>query len=270
MKRLNITIIIAVLFMMTMAGCAPVAITGAAKVDQAAFGANKKFAVVSIASIKKFQGEKGLSQTFKKVDEIPGASTQPILYAVSPEVITTFKKSGHFSLVPESRVLNSKAYKRAKEDERIQKVLIFKSKIITPKKYKYFSDPEKLTQLAKDLKVDGVITVLMSFSIRTDKSWISVGGVTLGKKKYSVIATVTTIAYDQEGKRIWKDTTIRQAEPGDTKMIILLDFTDMTKTKFQKLHPSAITLGTKAVGDMHARFSDSLNGKKGSIFQKMK
>ena len=37
-------------------GCAPMAITGSADVNKQAFGPKKKFAVVSIASMKNFQG----------------------------------------------------------------------------------------------------------------------------------------------------------------------------------------------------------------------
>jgi hypothetical protein len=52
MKRLSTIIISAVFLMVTMSGCAPVAITGKVKTQQDAFGAKKEFAVVTIASIK--------------------------------------------------------------------------------------------------------------------------------------------------------------------------------------------------------------------------
>lgn len=271
MKRLNIAIIVAVLFMMTMAGSASaITMTKKTKTDKKAFGADKRYAVVTIASTKKFYGEKGLAQQFKKTKDIPGADTQPLIDELSSEIIKTFQESEHFTLVPESEVLNSKAYKKATEDEREQKILLFKTKLNTAKKYKYFSDPKKLAQLAKDLKVDGVIIVTMNFSITTSKSWLQYKGVTLGKKKYSVMTTVGTRAYDQNGKQVLRDTTIRQAEPGDKKMIILLDLTDVTKTDFKKFHPSALTIGTRAIGDMHTRFSNSLEGKRSSMFQRVK
>jgi hypothetical protein len=118
--------------------------------------------------------------------------------------------------------------------------------------------------------VDGVITVLINFSITTGGAKLSIAGLSVGKKEYSVTATVGTLAYDQSGKRVLKDTTIRQAEPGDKKAIILLDLTDVTKTDFTKFHPSAITIGTKAIGDMHTRISNSIEGKRASFFQKVK
>ena len=270
MRKGGIVLIIAALFMLAMSGCASMAITGRAKVQQDAFGARKKFAVVTIASAKKFSGEKGLLQMFKKTDDIPGANTQPILNRLKPKVFKALGKSRHFKLTPESSVLKSKAYRRTKEDERKQKVLFFNVDMNVAKNYKYFSKPEKLAKLARDLRVDGVIVINMSFSIRSTKSWISVGGLSMGKKKYSVVATASALAYDRKGKLVWKDTAIKEAEPGDTKAIILLDFTNVTKTKFKKLHPSAITIGSKAMDVLLARFKDTVEGRKVSAFQRMK
>jgi hypothetical protein len=263
-------VISAVFFMVTMSGCAPVAITGKVKAQQDAFGAKKELAVVTIASVKELHGEKGVTQLFKKTDDIPGANTQPILDQLRPEIIKTLRKSKHFNLVPESRVLNSKAYKRAAEDERRQKVLYKNIDLNVAKNYKYFSEPEKLAQLAKDLKVDGVITIVMNFSISSGKSWLSVAGVTVGKKEYSVVASISALTYDREGELIWKDTAIKQAEPGDKKAIVLLDLTDLTKTNFEKLHPSAVTIGGEAVNVLLARFNDSVEGRRVSRFQRLK
>jgi len=270
MKRLSIIVISAVFFMVTVNGCSPLAITGKVKAQQDAFGAKKEFAVVTIASVKELHGEKGITQLFKKTDDIPGANTQPILDQLRPEIIKTLQKTKHFKLVPESTVLKSKAYKRTAEDERKHKVLFKSVNLNVAKDYKYFSTPEKLAQLAKDFNVDGVITILMNFSISSGKSWLSVAGVTVGKKEYSVVASISALAYDQEGKLIWEDTAIKQAEPGDKKAIVLLDLTDLTKTNFKKLHPSAITIGGKAANVLLARFNDSMEGKSVSIFQKLK
>jgi hypothetical protein len=270
MKRLSTIVISAVFLMVTMIGCAPVAITGKVKTQQDAFGAKKKFAVVTIASIKELHGEKGITQIFKKTDDIRGAKTQPILDQLRPEIIKTLRNSKHFKLLPESRVLKSKAYKRTRGGERKHKVLYKNVDINVAKNYKYFSKPEKLAQLAKDFKVDGVITIVMNFSISSGKSWLSVAGVTFGKKEYSVVASISVLAYNREGKLIWKDTAIKQAEPGDKKAIVLLDLTDLTETNFKKLHPSAITISGKAVNVLLARLNDSMEGKSVSIFQKLK
>src|SRR3989304_3602843 len=114
-----------IFFGLMASGCAPMVITGAADVDKKAFGAKKRFAVVSIASMKTFQGQQGITQMFKSNDDIPGTNSQPLINAVKPKIISSLKNSGHFTLLPESAVLSSKAYKNIQEDERVQKVLFF-------------------------------------------------------------------------------------------------------------------------------------------------
>jgi len=84
------------------------------------------------------------------------------------------------------------------------------------------------------------------------------------------MASAAATAYDRDGRVIWKDSTVKQAEPGDSKAIILLDFTDLTNTNFEKLHPSAITIGGKAIDVLVSRFDDSLAGNKVSSIQFMK
>lgn len=261
---------IAAALVLLLSACAPMAITGGADVDKAAFGAKKRFAVVSIASMKDFYGEKGLTQMFKNTDEIPGANTQPLIDQLAPEIISTLDKSGNFILVPEQEVLSSKAYRNIAEDEKVAKVLFMTKDLNVARNYKYISEPQKYAELARQLDVDGVIGITSNFSLTAGKNYVSVAGLSLGKKKYSVMAASTAIAYDREGNVIWKDSTIKQAEPGDTKAIILLDFTDLTATNFEKLHPSAITIGGKAIDVLITRFDDTIAGNKVSGIQFMK
>ena len=65
--NLGLTMVLA----FSLIGCAPVTITGRADVDKTVFGPSERFAVVSIAAVKTFEGEQGLMQTFKKNDEEP-------------------------------------------------------------------------------------------------------------------------------------------------------------------------------------------------------
>jgi hypothetical protein len=153
LKRCNLILTIA--FALLAVGCAPMMITGAAEVDQKAFGAKKRFAVVSIASLKTFQGEKGVTQLFKNADEIPGANTQPLLNKLHPKIMSSLGSSKHFTLVPEAKVLTSSGYKDLAEDARVVKVLFFSEDINVANKYKYVSDAQKYAKLAKDLRVDG-------------------------------------------------------------------------------------------------------------------
>ena len=172
--------------------------------------------------------------------------------------------------MPKARLVSNKAYKKLKEDERIQKVLFMKMPINVASGYKYISDSQKMAKLARDLRVDGVIGVFMSFTVTTMKSGVNIAGISLGKKEYASSAAITVMAYDREGKVLWKDSTIKQAEPGDKKAIVVMDFSDMTKTNFKKMHPSAILIGERAVDVLLSRFADTMEGKKTSVFQKIK
>lgn len=251
-------------------GCAPMAITGSADVNKTAFGAKKKFAVVSIASLKTFQGEQGLSQTFTSNDKIPGINTQPLINQLNPKIIRSLGNSKYFTLLPEDKVLASKAYKNLAEDERIMKVLFMSDSINVANNYKYISDEHKYAKLAKELGVDGVIGITMNFSVSSGKTSLNVMGLSVGSKSYSAMASISAIAYNKDGEVIWKDSTLKEAEPGDKKAIILIDTSNMTKTNFEKLHPSAIEIGGKAVDVLLARFDDTMSGKKTSMFQSVK
>jgi len=267
-KMYNLALI--ALFGVMVSGCAPMAITGSADVNQKAFGAKKKFAVVSIASLKTFQGEQGLSQRFTSNDKIPGVNTQPLINKLRPKIIGSLNKSKYFSLVPEDTVFESKAYKNLAEDERMMKVLFISDPINVANNYKYISDEHKYAKLANDLGVDGVIGITMNFSISSGKTSLNVMGLSLGKKSYSAMATISAVAYNKNGEVIWKDSTLKEAEPGDKKAIILIDTSNMTDTNFEKLHPSAIEIGGKAVDVLLARFDDTMAGKKTSMFQSIK
>lgn len=255
---------------MSLIGCAPMAITGSADVDKSVFGPSKRFAVVSIAAIKTFQGEKGLFQMFKDDKNIPGSNTQPMINRLAPRIIKSLNHSHYISLLPERKVFKSRAYRHIQGDKRVATALFFKYDMNVARHYKYISDPKKLAQLAKQLNVDGVITVNVTFALTASKGSVSVAGLTLGKKSYSAMASVSALAYDKTGKLIWKDSTTKEAEPGDSKAIILIDTSDMTGTNFKKLQPSAIEIGGKAVDVLVGRFNDTMEGKQASFMQSMK
>lgn len=267
--RMNRLILISVASLMV-SGCASTTITGSAEVTKNAFGAKKKFAVVSIAALKTFRGEQGMAQLFKNNDDIPGTNTQPLINKLSPKIISALNKSKYFSLVPESTVLGSKAYKNLVEDERVMKILFMSETMNVVSNYKYVSDEKKFAQLAKDLGVDGVIGLTMNFAVKTGGGAFNIYGLSLGKKSYSATATVTAIAYNKNGEVVWKDSTTKEAEPGDTKAIVLIDTSNMTDTGFEKLHPSAVEIGGKAVDVLLSRFNDTMAGKETSRFQSVK
>jgi hypothetical protein len=252
-----------------LSGCA-MAVTGSAKVQQESFGEKKKFAVVTIASTKEFSGEKGLFRVFKKSENIKGINTQPVLDQLMPVIRAKFAQTGYYTSVPMKTIVTSKAYLNLEEDERVQKVAIFSQEMNVATGYKYFSDHQKLAQLARDLNVDGVIFIHLNFTVAAAKSSVYVGPVSLGKKEYSTIAAVAVTAYDREGGVLWKDSTVKHAEPGDKKAIVVMDFTDFAETNFEKMHPSAVLIGEHAVEVIVQRFKDSMEGKTTSSFQRMR
>ncbi len=262
--------LVAVVTALSLGACAPMVVTGGADVEKTAFGPKKRFAVVSIAAMKTFHGEKGITQLFKSTDEIPGANSQPLLDAVKPKVIKSLTADRNMVLLPEKKVLSSKAYKKMQEDPRVMKVMFMSEEINVAKNYKYLSEPAKYAQLARALNVDGVIGIHMGFSITSSKGGFSINGLSFGRKSYSPMATITAVAYDRQGKEIWKDSTVKMAEPGDKKAIFLIDLSDATSTDFTKLHPKAIEIGGQAVKVLLARLDDTLAGKGTSSIQSMK
>jgi uncharacterized protein YceK len=263
---LALTLILGVM----VSGCAQMVITGSADVNKKAFGAKKKFAVVSVSSLKTFQGEQGLGQLFTKNDDIPGMNTQPIINKLDSKIIRALDNDKHFMLLPENTVLTSKAYKNLVADDKVIKVLFMSMPMNVAHNYKYISDKQKFAKLASDLGVDGVIGITVNFMVTAGKGSVSVMGLTLGKKSYSAQASISAIAYNKNGDVIWKDSTTKEAEPGDTKAIILIDTSDMTGTDFEKFHPSAAEIGSKAIDVLLTRLDDTLAGKESSMFQSVK
>lgn len=266
----KISLFFAATMVLMASGCAQMVITGSADVDKKSFGAKKKFAVVSIASLKTFQGEQGLAQTFTNNDDIPGTNTQPIINKLRPKIVGALGKTKYFTLLPEDAVLASKAYRNFAEDEKIMKILFMSEPINVANNYKYVSDEKKYAKLANDLGVDGVIGITMNFSIASGGGKVTVMGLSLGKKSYSATASITAIAYNKSGQVIWKDSTMKEAEPDDAKSIILIDTSSITDTNFEKLHPSAIEIGGKAVDVLLARLDDTIAGREVSSMQSVK
>lgn len=263
-------LVVTMLAVLTVTGCATVAVTGSADVEKAAFTKNKKYAVVSIASMKTFQGEKGMVNMFKSMEDIPGTNTQPIVDNFSPKALSVLGSSKYFTLVPEKALLASKAYKNLIEDPKVMKVMFMSFDMNESNKYKYISDEKKYAQLAKELGVDGVIGLTLNFTVTASKGSFSINGIGFGKKSYSAMSSISIVAYDANGKVVWKDSTLKEAEPGDSKAIIVFDTSDITGTSFEKFHPSALEMAGKGMETLYARFDDTMNGKSASMFQSVK
>lgn len=240
-----------IVIVLMFSGCAMI-ISPGAKVDAESLDGTKEIAVVTIMGTKTLQAQKGVLQMFKKV---PEQNTQPVLDKLRPEVIRAFRKSKHLTVKSEKRVLNSKAYKNLTADEPVQKVLFKKVELNTAKGYKFINDPKKLSRLAKDLNVDGVIVVGVNFSV----SSVTAGGFGVGVKRFKVITGVSAMAYDRNGKLVWKDAVHESSELADSQLAVIAD---VRSVDFKKLKPYAFKTGKEGLNVLVARLDDGLEGKR--------
>ena len=252
-----------------LAGCGTV-VTGATDVDKAAFGQKKRFAIVTIASLKNFSGERSIFQAFKNPDDIEGANTQPMIDKLAPRIVAALGHSSQFALVPEGRVLSHRAYRATAEDPKSVRVAMFTADMNVAHGYRYFSEPQKYATLAQELGVDGVIAVQVHFNVSAGDMGMGIRGMSFGRKTYSASATASAVAYNQKGEIVWKDTTTKEAEPGDARAIVVVDTTGFTGSDFVKMQPSAIEMGAKAVEVLLARFDDTMAGRQVDRVQSVK
>ena len=261
----------------TLSGCT-MAYTGQAEVEKQSFVQQKHYALITIASNKEYSGEQGFFQMFQDNEEIAGINTQPVIDELVPSIRAKFAKTGYFTSVPMKTIVNHESYKALDEDEKLYTKAFFKNDLNVAKGYKYFSDKEKLATLARGLNVDGVICVKMFFSVHAAKSVLGaasssfLGGIPLsfGSKEYSAAVTTSVTAYDADGNQIWEDTVVKEAEPGDSTMIIAMDFSDLNGTDFTKMHPSTVRIAEHSVDVVVQRFKDTMEGKETDSFQRVK
>ena len=242
MKTLRVFSFVGIIVIVGMlVGCAMI-ISPGAKVDANSFGKTKRCAIVTIMGTKKLQAQKGFLQMFYKV---PEQNTQPVLDKLRPEVIKAFQKSKHLTVKSEKRVLY----------EPVQKVLFINIELNTAKGYKFITDPQKLSNLAKDLNVDGVIVVSMNFSVSSGIA----AAFGLGVKRFKVVTGVSAMAYDRNGNLVWKDAVHKSSELADSQLAVIAD---VRSVDFKKLKPYAFKAAKEGLHDLVARLDDGLEGKR--------
>jgi len=181
----------ALLALVAFAGCVIVP----ASIDPNAFGASKRYAIVTTASLEEIgAGTKTLREVLKGKN--PARDAQELLNALTPSIYAALDKSEHFDLVPERYVLRHEAYKAAEPDEARMMMVGF----YTADGYKFFKDKHKLGALARELGVDGVLVVGANFG--------------LTRHANSVFADITfgVNAYDQRGQVVWRDTVFSRSD----------------------------------------------------------
>ncbi len=245
-SKISLMVLISFLMLLS-AGCA-----SRSMIKPEAFGTQKTFAIVSIAGAERFNsGSKSTKEVFTGYDD--SNNTQPILDKMRVIVWKALKQSNHFKLANPQKVRSSKAYKELAADESVFRVGIFKTEMTTAKDYKYISNREKFAKLANELKVDGVIQVIVNLSTRDTKVY----ALGLGAKKTRVLAFSTLVAYDRTGNVIWQDMIQETSEDGVSKAMILVDTGNMN---YKKLLP----LAEKVSQDGINKIVDNLDNKMGT------
>jgi hypothetical protein len=167
-----------------LAGCASLGSTH----HPNAFSAKKTYAVVSVMASDKV-GSGGMLAALKKTDA-PAAAANDIMERTYPSALRALRASN----LKITDAKGHKFYRAMAEDEQPKGPL--SNPHIVAKGYKYFSD-EKLVKLARELKVDGVITMTLSYDAA--RSAAGTGG-------HKAQTTVTVKAIDQNGKTVWSDS----------------------------------------------------------------
>ncbi len=198
--------------LMGLSGCAGVT----PPFEKQAFGSEKVYAVVSIYADKDIEKEgdsETLVGTYKAITGKAAYyhSAEEALNASAPRIRRELASSSHYRLVPERRVLSDAAYRRVEPD--VQAKLAEKRHLVSG--YKYIWDPQKLGQLARDLRVDGVITVHVQYGY---KFWGTNYAKVTAKGKTSPVIRMTARFYDENGQPVWNYSTKKYLVEGVPSM----------------------------------------------------
>ncbi len=158
-----------------------------------AFGEKKTYALVSVMASDKV-GSGGILGAFNKTDA-SGTAANEIMERTYPSALRSLRAPN----LKVTDVRGHKVYRATPEDKPPQGPLSQQQTIA--KGYKYFSD-EKLVKLARELKVDGVITVTLTYDAA------GVGGA------HKAQTTVSVKAIDTNGKTVWSDSAMAESEKG--------------------------------------------------------
>lgn len=213
-----------------------------------AFGTNKTYAVVTVMANEKVgctdlggnpcnSGLFGLFNMAARTDAYSTAAGD-ILENTYPAALKGLRAASHLKIAPD--VKTHRIYRVAAEDP--QPTGMMRQQHTVAKGYKYFAN-ENLAKMAKDLKVDGVITVTLSYSAA--RSGVQVGGIGGGHKAQT---TVMVSALDKDGKHVWFDYAMGQSDGSVSTGIGAVDF--------PKLRPLFVEATDKAVKKLMDNFNN--------------
>lgn len=207
------------------------------KVKSNAFGANKTYAVVSIMATSKITTD---SQTGGIAGLIKGASkkhsfskdSSKVFAESVPILMEQFESSKSFQLLGKKSVLQNPSY-QAMEPDKPKKW--FGVKMVPAEGYKYFKDKKKIKQLAKEMGVDGIMIIAVSYNVAFTGANIS-GLAGVGKEKG--MATVSVYAVDKTGQVVWKHAAQGKGKKGN--------LSSGGAANFDKLHSGLLEASRRA------------------------
>ena len=195
MKSIYYGIILASLAAVT--GCAALA----PPFEKQAFGYDKTYALVSIYADKNITKEGEAATAVGMIKALAGKaaygqSAEDAFNASASLIGQELASSRHYRLAPAIGVLDHPAYQDVLSDPQGK---LSEKRHLAPG-YKYLWDNKKLGKLARDLNVDGVITVHVQYRY---KHWgTNFGGLTSTGKTSPVIG-MTVRFYDRGGQPVW-------------------------------------------------------------------
>jgi uncharacterized protein YceK len=190
--------ILTALLVLLLSGCA----TSVYKAD--ALTPAKRYAVVSIIAAERIEGgsRPGMGLSLSGLVKAVGSkesgfthSSAKILDESAPQVVKALASQNKFTVLPEKVTRANAGFKAATSDEQ--------SRYNVAPGYKFFADDQKFGELARQMKVDGVIGVRLYYSAAESK--FGIGGV-FAVGKHSGITRMEVWAVDASGQRIWTDT----------------------------------------------------------------
>lgn len=207
-----------------------------------AFGKTKTYAIISIMTTPKVTSNVGnggnagftLTGLLKSAAKDTGYSADSgrIFKETVPLIVKAFQENKNFKLMPESKVLKSKAYAKAEGSDPKKLLQTF----VLPPGYKYFEDKEEIKTLARDLHVDGVVMIHIQYGYKFSGANL-MGLVSAGVQHASVFMVVT--ASDPEGNMVWKDVIQKESKESLGAVGESVDFV--------KLHPLLVDAAKESV-----------------------
>ena len=227
-------------------------LSGCGTMNKAAFDGTKRFALVSIACNDTIgvnggnpngAGATSVLGMVQSIGSDVGFSEEaaPVFKEILPDIKRAFRKNGHYKLLSERKVLRSRAYKNMKGADPDG---IFVDMILA-NGYKLFEDKDQLAQLAKELKVDGVIAVRVGLGYAF--SGLNLAGlVSAGAHNAKVMYSVVVV--DPDGNTLWADNYEIES---DESVAALGE-----AVNFPKLRPYLVATAKKGIKETLAKLDE--------------